>query len=390
VNPGVDSTSEFSLFWADPTRLEPAALQNRLPTLSSAGILIQFPATKILGYVDLICTELLFKKRFLSARQKVRYLRLVGFPFRQLDGDQLTQLLFRLCSSYSVLEGRQGERSITLEPQQCLPDNLALLKGLGFNNIRMALDAATADTNQGLASIHKAVTNIDSYSVFNISATVYCCATTQPDFIYALVSLLAQAGAMEIAFSWRSPGAKQQRAWESMVKATHDLMQTLSYQLFGDHCFKSLSHPDIALLKNNRLAYGPWGFHNSNSPEWLALGVAAEGMIGGYLYQNTADSSDYRKLIHTGLSPVRAWSWHPMADETVFDFIQQLYCHAQVEKRFFSANTALSTLFNNLKTLNWVEEQGSRCRLTPEGSRNISTLYRLYNRALQNRSQQLP
>ncbi|MGD9663390.1 MAG: hypothetical protein AB7U63_19250, partial [Porticoccaceae bacterium] len=140
VNPGISSTSEFSFFMEDPAHLEPAALQNRLPTLSGAGILINSPAVKIPDYSTLVCTELLLKKKFLSTRQQVHYLRLIGFPFRQFDGYQLTELLFRLCNSYNVLEGHQGERSITLEPEQCIPDNLALLKGLGFNTIRAVLD----------------------------------------------------------------------------------------------------------------------------------------------------------------------------------------------------------------------------------------------------------
>src|SRR5690606_10630227 len=119
----------------------------------------------------------------------------------------------------------------------------------------------------------------------------------------------------------------------------------------------------------------------SSSPEWLALGVNAEGMIGGYLYQNTSDTNDYRTLIHARLSPVDRWSYRPMVDETTFDFIQQLYCYHRVEKHFFTTNPALITLFDNLKAMNWVEEQGKLLKLTPEACCNISTLCNLYSRS---------
>ena len=338
------------------------------------------PFSVVNGYINLLAREIRLKKDFLSSRQPVCSLRLKGFPLRQFNAEQLTELMFRLCCHFKVQEGERGERAISLSPEQCVSDTLALLKGLSFNNIQLRIDTSIAGPDRSLDPIRRAVHAIQEFSGFRISADIVFSADTSPLFLEKLVAFLSQAQVVEIAFHRNMEGPASpgdHRICTQTFNRIADVAGQYGYRLIGDRCFKKTDHPDFHLRDQGMLSYGPWGFYSTALSEWLALGVAAEGMMGGYLYHNAAEVNDYRGLIEEEKPPVYGWSSKPVDQEEVFDFIQNLYCLHRVGRQFFRHR---ETLLDSLKVMGWLSESKDDLYLTPEGVSNMATICNLYSR----------
>lgn len=371
---------QFSQLFGNVPRVAPTVLNARTPSIASAGISIYSPPSLVNNYLELIARELLLKKDHLSLRQPVVYLRLLGLPFRQFSAEQLTELVFRLCSSYNLVDGSRGERSINLAPADCISDNLALLKGLGFNRMGLWLDATIAGPDRSLEPVRKAIANINAYSGYAICPDIFLSAYTSPDYLEMLVKFLIDCDVAEFRFHCNQYAMAAVNN-ESLTRATFTNIVTLltdaAYQVLGDKCFLRSNHQDIALRSRGNLNYGPWGFYSKTVSEWLGLGIGAEGMLGGHLYQNATSSSDYRRLIESGHSPVANWSNNPLDQEQAFAFVQQLYCQHRVAGEFFNQRPDL------LKTMiarNWLEKKGSLYNLTNEGILHLTTICHIYNR----------
>ncbi len=372
--------SEFSSLLAYPADFEHTALSHRLPSIARGGIVIRAPRIRIDNYLNLITRELALKRDYLPSRQAVYSLRLQGFPLRQFNSEELTELIFRLCSKYRILEGSQGERTACLTLEQCTSDHLALLRGLGFNHIQIAIDASIAGPDRSLDPVSRALAGIAEFAAYGIGAGVDVGADTSPIYAEKLIALLTAAGLEEIDVNLDHQGLEQagdQDACLQLFTQICALLKGANYTLMGDKCFKKSGHPDLKLLASGNLAYGPWGFHSAATRDWLALGARAEGMIAGYLYHNLDIGEGYETSIQRGVTPVNRWSPHPVAGDEAFRFIQQLYCYHRVDQDFFSSR---QPLLARLLALGWLVEESGCWTPTQDGLRNLGVMCTLFSR----------
>lgn len=374
------SNSEFSPLWGGQARPPPCARENRLTSIAGAGVNINFPRSKISDYLGLLCREILLKSDYLCPRQSAHYLRLKGLPLLQLTSEELTELVFRLCSRFNILDGNQGERTLSLTPEQCKPDAMALYKGLGFNGLRLHIDASIASHDRSIDAIRKAVDNIRNYSGYQLGIDIIFGTDTSSVFLERLATYLIGSQACEIEFHWEGRDASQSyssTAFRDLYLQMCTLMADANFVLFADRCFKCQDHPDIALRDSGRLAYGPWGFHSTACADWLSFGPGADGMIAGYLYHNAIDLNIYQQMVLANQPPVVGWSRHALAEEPVFALIQGFYCHHRVSRKLFSN---CPSFLESLKTLGWLLANNDTCELTAAGKFNLERICNLYSR----------
>jgi coproporphyrinogen III oxidase-like Fe-S oxidoreductase len=370
---------EFSRLLGTSAYLEERILKSRPTSISGAGITVHCPEKPVEEYLGLLVKELQQKKGYISSKQPVHDLRLMGHPLRQFGLEQLTELTFRLCTHFKIDGSSATARTFDVEPEQCQLETLALLKGLGFNHSRLIVDCDQNTAKHCLQALEAAIEQIETIGgmVFSVSITLSA-ATSQPQ-VDAILNLLSQRQSRDIEVHWKANSSDsaeiQQTSFLEQFTGLNDFLSRRGYFLFGDNSFKHPEHPDIALLESHKLRYGPWGFYSHKVGEWLGLGLGADGMIAGHLYHNTTNPNLYKKQVSTGLSPVSSWSQRPMSEEQEFEFIQQLYCDHRVEKRFFDDSTAL---LDRLLKRRWLVDKGASCHLTAEGIVNLSNLCKMY------------
>ncbi len=371
--------SEFSHLLANPLDREPAELRRALPSIARAGISIIFPSRKIDNYLALLSAELAIKQSFLSQRQPVCCLRLRGLPFRQCSQEQLTELIFRLCFRYKILDPQEGERQISLTLEHCTSDHLALLKGLGFNHVRLVVDASIAGPDRSLDPVAKAMAIIHGFSGFSVAAGIHYGKDTSPEYLKRLTGFMVDGKIDELELFWDNQGPmlpKEQIVCLKIFEIIGEALVAADYRLIGDRCFKSLRHPHLQLLAAGKLGYGPWGFYNRNISEWLGLGLGADGMIAGYLYHNATHLADYQRSIAAAQSPIVGWSRQPVIDDRAFEVIRQLYCDHGVDRSLFSDRLAV---LGNLVDKGWLTDGGTHCALTRQGIINLPAICGLYS-----------
>lgn len=380
VNPAADIyNKEFSPLMGNPGQVDLSLLTDRATAISGAGIYLYCPPVAVNNYLNLVTREMVLKREYLHRRQPVHYLRISGLPLRQFRTEELTELLFWLCTYFNVLDGSNAERRINLAPDQCSSANLALLKGLGFNNIRLCVDASIAGPDRSLDPVFRAINDIHNYRN-SLSGEIIISADTSAVYMDALLELLIESKAAELEFNWEGDKpelADSQQASHGLYRHIAGRMDQEAYQLIGNKCFKHRDHQDLLLLCNNRLRYGPWGFYSCATSQWLGLGIGSAGIAADYLYRNAPTASDYQRLIMAGKPPVTGWSNGPISKEQAFRFIQSLYCFHRVEKDFFASHQLLLDTFN---ARGWIREDGGYMTLTAEGTLNLANISNLYSR----------
>ncbi|MFA5630922.1 MAG: hypothetical protein WC997_05390 [Porticoccaceae bacterium] len=375
------TSNAFSRLLDNAAGQEPFNLGGKITAINAAGIYVYTPTAPVDDYVSLLCQEMLIKKNYLSRRQPVQYLRIHGLPLRQFSSDELTELLFWLCSHFNVLDGTVVERSIQLTPEHCSANNLALLKGLGFNNIRLSVDASIAGPDRSLDAIRQAITRISDYRNTRLSCEISFSSDTSAVYLGALSKVLIDAQFSELEFVWQAQFPQPMRELETVQQLFANItavLESSSYRALGNKCFKHRDSRDFILMKHNQLSYGPWGFHNAAACDWLGLGIGASGMISGYLYHNSGDPESYRVRVSCHQSPVAKWSERPLNRDQAFEFIQIIYCHQRISRHFFAGREKLlQALFDH----DWIVRDGEFIRLTTGGVLNIATIAALYSQS---------
>ena len=365
--------NEFSSLLENAPVAAPAGRALNLPRVGRAGIGILFPSREIADFVSLITEEMSMKGDLLSPRQSVGYLRFRGSPLVQCSVEQITELLFRLCCRYKIQEAGVGERKIDLATGLCSSDHLALLKGLGFNHVRLLVDASTGRAD--MTPVESAVKAIRTFDGYRISCEIRLGAGSSREFLRQLTGFLFDCGVSEIEFFSDGDPPRQFHLSPRMFRFLSETLLDAGYRLVGNRCFKRHDHPDLTLLRAGKLGYGPWGFHDIATVTWLGLGPGAEGMIAGYLYRNIADPDSYRANIGHHISPISDWSRLPLEQDRTFGFIQQIYCENRVGKHYFRDR---GELLDRLTGLGWLEETADHYKLTEDGTLHLTTICNLF------------
>jgi len=377
VNPEqLTRTPPFSLLPEAGTLGHGPGVEEQLPDISRGGINLYSPAQHCPDYLALLCTEMTLRGPRFTTRGSVASLWFRGYPLRQLAAEDLTELVFRLSNRFNLHHNRGCDRGIHLGPEHCTRDNLALLKGLGFEVIRVILDATLAGPDSGITPFQRAIATVGEFAGMRLQATINYSTDTSEVYLSKALATLAAAQAEDIDLEACLPpviGSQHLNHCQRLFFHTEATLLEAGYELFGDRSFKIIGHPHRLLRENSRLAYGPWGFYHSDISQWLGLGLGAEGLLDGYFYRNTHNPADYQERLHARLATEISWSTIPISQQPLYHLIQQLFCYHQMP------DTALISISTRevLIQKGWLIHDGGLLRLTPLGKHNLQHLMRL-------------
>lgn len=347
-----------------------------ITAISRIAVNLYFPPRLCPDYLSLLGRDIALKAATLPTRGAVASLWLRGYPLRQLPTEALTELVFRVCSRFNLRHSQGVVRGIDLGPEHCLRENLALLRGLGFDVVRLVIDATIAAADRGLDQCQRALAAIAEFQPLRLRGTVLYGPDTSPLFTDRLMGALILSSAEDIELIHNLPPVRTASAdnhCQRVFSQAADTLEGAGYLLFGDRTFKHPGHGDVALRNNHRLSYGPWGFYNNDIAHWLGFGIGADGITEGYLYHNTEDPARYRQLLDEDRSPIASWSRTPIVDSAPYRLIQALFCHhrADLPARLDPAN------HQRLLAEGWIIADAREVILTPAGARNLQSVLRL-------------
>jgi coproporphyrinogen III oxidase-like Fe-S oxidoreductase len=366
---------EFSTLMAASYSPDKELLESRSTSPATAGLSIYAPTRVIPHYLWLLTRELKQKSNLMTARQPIGDFRLTGQPLTQFSAEELTELVFRLGNIFQTGNGTVS-RTISMDPQHCSSTTLALVRGLGFTEINLCMNSYSGCT---AADLETGIETIAGYPDFSLTGTLILDGKINEETALALAKLFCDSQSIEITVHWHdchNLTCGNSNVLYNNLKLMIAFLENRQYQYLGDKTFRHITHPDISLQRTNSLRYGPWGYYAGTIHDWLGLGVSAHGMVGDYLFHNTSRPEHYANLIKGGRSAVVCWSKGPLPATREFHFIQQLYCHHQVNKVFFDG---CPLLLEQLQQRGWLQAHNGGFRPTTHGLINLATICNMYN-----------
>jgi hypothetical protein len=366
------STFETSVFCEQVTRLA-APVQQEAESITPSGLNIYFPSKRCENYLSLLQKEALLKNNLFNGGRNIASVWFRGYPLRQLEADELTEMVFRLCNHFTPKHQRLIEKGLTLSPEHCSKVNLALFKGLGFDIIRILSDASLASDDHSVSNLLKAVESAIEYGYNRIHCEIQVSQESSSRYIVKVLAALTQLGVEEIELSTH-PSAQRNSDPPTFAKEIISVLKTRNdgaYTLLGDNCLKKENHPHLKLLKNKSLNYAPWGYHDRRLINWLALGVGATGIQDGYLYSNCSLIKQYEERLEKGLSPIVGWSQTPVCESNRYKLIQSMYCHHKIDQ---ASAKHQPLIVSNLLKNKWLYQKGEEFIISQEGLSHLNSI----------------
>lgn len=341
--------------------------------IAPMAINLFFPEQSDQDYAELLEKEVsLYAKRFQHRKLSKIWFR--GSPLRGMKAGELTELAFHCNLTFPSSSGTVGESGFECEIADVTPGNLALMKGLRFNRILLAMTAAIPPEKQHISGV---LDLIDEYRFqerwYRLDAR-----DADPDTLTCWLETLSR----------HNP---------DMVEVCHlddtdtpiplsrvaNLMREHHYQLLGDRFFVTQNHPLLLLQRQNNLQYTPWGLCSVYTTDWLGIGLGALGKLGNGYYQNTDRVERYRNQVSSKQLPVCCSGLYPDCQQKPYPWllVSQLLCtHSilwpETSEQSSLARTVQNTL-ENAVSRGWMQRDQERLTLTESGLDHLHTLCRI-------------
>lgn len=333
-------------------------------------------------YLNYLSKEIQMQSELIGRRRTVMQLHLGGGTPTFLDGAELTELMHQLASHFTLTDCERREYSIELDPRTVVKDDLALLKGLGFNRISIGVQ----DFDE---QVQKAVNRRQEFGMIKSlteAARLYQFKSISYDLIYGLPfqTLGSLAATLDktielspdrIAFynyAHLPERFKTQRAIDrldlpsaeekiSMLTLIADKLIAAGYRHIGmDHFVKP--EDDLAVAqKDGMLQRNFQGYSTCLAPDLVGLGVSSISSLQDSYAQNERNLDDYYLRLDEGILPVAKGIKLDDDDRIRRTVITQIICNLlldteAIEKQF---NIIFSEYFSQeLLALKELENDG--------------------------------
>ncbi len=365
--------SLFPLY--ESNNISPSVAESASPELSSIaqiGINIYCPQQRVHDYEHLICQEVTLRRSLYNRHQPVASVWWLGSPLQQFSPEAITELCFRL-SSHFTHQQEGSTRGMVVTPMELDKNNLALIKGLNFNAIKLNIDASVASGDRSLSNIETALQMLADYKSFELSCVIKFSDQTHPDFIDRLLNLLESSHCSHIEVSSQKSGPvslqdkfTSQNQLVRINKHFHDC----GWRGCGNNNFFAPSHPLGNLPQKTKLEATPWGYMARQPALWLGFGVAALSLSAGNYQYNTPSSERYVSLLADKRLPVQS-QFHLAADKASnFRLIQQLLC----EHSIAPSTPQLQQQLTSLIPREWLKDDSDSLALNTLGIVNLSSI----------------
>ncbi|MEZ0153040.1 MAG: hypothetical protein AB9Q18_12270 [Candidatus Reddybacter sp.] len=344
----------------------------KLRSIAQIGINIYSPQLRVDDYEHLICQELALRRSFYNRHQPVASVWWLGSPLQQFSPEAITELCFRL-SSHFTHQQEGSTRGMVVTPMELDKNNLALIKGLNFNAIKLNIDAGVASCDRSLSKIEAALQMLTDYKSFDLSCVIKFSDQTHDDFLNRLLNLLQDSHCTHIEVLSQKSGPvtlQDKLACQNQLARINSHFRDCAWRTCGNNNFFAPSHSIGGLQHQIKIEATPWGYLAKRISSWLGFGVGALSFYSdGYQY-STPSSEQYIALLAEKKLPVQSSFCLPADKQTNFEIIQSLLCQHSVKP----LPTQLHQQLTSIIPLTWLEQGANQLKLSENGILNLSSI----------------
>ncbi|MEZ5360324.1 MAG: oxygen-independent coproporphyrinogen III oxidase [Candidatus Zixiibacteriota bacterium] len=362
-------------------------------------------------YLKALEKEINFVSSHLGKRNRLAQMHWGGGTPTYLTTEQIEQLFTIITSKFSFTD--DAEIALEVDPRITTPEQLRLLRKLGFNRISLGVQDfntdvqkaigryQTEDETEGLFSFCRELgfsgINIDLIyglplqTVKNFSATIQHVIDMKADrvAVYSYAHLPSIKAHQRRISDDLLPKADEK--YTLFATAIEKFLDAGYVQIGMDH----FARPDDELalaVKNGRLYRNFMGYTSRRTPDMLGLGMSGIGDIGGAYAQNYSKIKTYMDPISEGNSAVfrgcrlsdddkiRRWTIVSIMCNGILDFAALKETFGVEYSDYFSIEDGELSEFINDGLL---EKSDSGLKITPRGMifvRNIAMVFDAYLR----------
>lgn len=268
-------------------------------SISPLALWVNVPAREFdtsLGrdFLDSLINEISLRKEAFGRRPVTQLL--LRHPFYHFQGADITELMHLLASNFrlSHRDNSPIEYCAELSLAEASAANLALLKGLGFNEILLSLPANPGRSEH--QALQVAWDNAQQFAPDSLGLRLpYGYASQDLHSIRALLDqvltlkperiLLTPAGELD---RWNLQHPIQQHGSHSASQFAmlYNALRHANYRVLGNDCFVKGKDPLAIAQSQNRLRRTPIAYNSVNASDLLGLGPAASSQLGSRYESN--------------------------------------------------------------------------------------------------------
>lgn len=315
---------------------------------------------RVQAYLAALYREIDLLGSVLSPACTVNQLHLGGGTPTFFSHQELTQLMDKLRSGFTLHDDDAGDYSVEIDPREANWPTLGLLRELGFNHVVLGVQdldpevqrainrlqsreetQAVMDAARTLAyrSVHlHLMYGLPRQTVESFSRTLSSVIAMQPDRL----TLRNYVHLPQRYASQRHIRAADLPAHDSRLEiyiSAHAQLSGAGYRFIG---MGQYAFPDDGLSlarEADTLTYGMQGYVSGVGGDLLGLGVSAVSQVGDICSRNTCDIAEYQQQLQEGRLPLSEGLMRTADDRLRRTVIQRLMCqwrlsYREIEQRF--------------------------------------------------------
>jgi oxygen-independent coproporphyrinogen-3 oxidase len=365
------------------------------------NVIVSKTGDKVPAYLDALDKEFELVASHLGSRRRLARLHYGGGTPTTLDERQLVRLWRTITDRFTL--DRDAEIALEIDPMVTSREQLALLRGMGFNRLSMGVQDFDHDVQQ---AVNRIQTVEDTRKILDYARNLGF-ESVNFDLIYGLpmqtpiswrqtieeivalrpdrISLFSFAYVPDVKpHQRRLPAAQIPHGASKLAlfRLAHDALVDSGYRAIGMDHF-ALPEDELSRARDDgRLWRDFQGYTVTKAPETIALGVSAIGLVGGAYVQNTRLLPKYERMLAEGHLPVERGHVLSDDDRRRAAIITQLMCNQFVDLDgdaldFVDELTRLAPMEKD----GLLVRDGAKITATPAGRvliRNIASVFDAY------------
>ncbi len=283
-------------------------------------------------------------------------------PYQITGGPEVTEILHYLSSRFCLNPATPHEYCAEIDLLTITEDQLALLRGLGFNQILLRLDAPMASSSREdtREKLRRRTQRLRDYRFVNIGVKLSYGHSAYGlyhqrqllDTVIALQPDRIILGEISEDCLWdtdNTPLLPPATDTHSQFALLYHSLQNAGYRVIGNDCFVK-PHDGLAVAQSkHRLRHTVLNYNTSNASDLLGLGPGACSQLGRSYSHNASDFGDYALALQQELLPVHKSFTLSHTQHLVRLVIDQALCYHSIDVPYLESryNTPLSPFLNN-------------------------------------------
>lgn len=284
----------------------------------------------------------------------VQRLHLGGGTPTFLSHHDLSALMGKLRSGFTLRDDDMGDYSVEIDPREADWTTLGLLRELGFNHLNVGVQ----DLDPGVQRAVNRMQSVEETQAVLDAAKALAYRSVSMDLMYGLPQQTPESFARTLAsiiemkpdrlvlrnYMHQPELYAPQRHIKSQELPSDEVrlqMYIESQRQLLDRGYRFVGMGQFALPDDNlslaretgTLSYGLQGYVAGSETDVLGLGVSAISRIGGLSCRNTCESGEYQQQLQQGRLPLRQGLKRTADDRLRATVIQQLMCQWQLDYR---------------------------------------------------------